>query len=322
MKSNIIISVLLIIILSMVVACSNEEAIMEDSLGDKLNSVNNKAVTFSGATMDGVSVLIFGHNNSQFKYLRSINTGWSEDGKVSTLLEIGTYKFLFLKYKKENTTFYPETLDKNSSFESIKIEAKNDDANNGYVLPVDEIWLPETKDMANKSYLINDPTTIHNKLKRAVSQVQLNIKRGYKDGEVIKPLPYPKGEDIMENIKEIKMDIDGVGEFITISGGNGSSKTMYNSSASDEIDDDGYALFYGPLVFPNGAGTNTSVDITITPKENSTFPVMAAKVEGLLERNKKLDITLWVTSTYKFINITVQTAPISESRDGDKGIWE
>jgi len=322
MKNNFIRSILLILILSIVVACSNEEAIIEDSLGDKLNSENNKAVTFSETTMDGVSVLIFGHNNSEFRYIRKIDTGWSADGKVSTLLEIGTYKFLFLKYNKVNTTFYPDPLTTNSTFDDIRIEAKADPDNAGYVLPVDELWLPETETMANKTYLINNPTTIQNKLKRVVSQVQLNINRAYKSGEAFVPLPYSGGENIMDNIKEIKLDIDGVGEFVTISGGNGLSKTTFISSSSDEITDDGYAIFNGPLVFPNGSGENTSVNITITPKNDSPFPVMTATAEGLLERNKKLEITLWLTSTYKFINITVDTEPISESEDGDTGIWE
>ncbi len=321
MKNKVIITILSAIML-MFVACSNEEGIVENSLGDKLNSMNNKAVTFSGATMDGVSVLIFGHNSSEFKYQRSINTGWSADGKVSTLLELGKYKFLFLKYTKENTTFYPDPMNTNSTFDQIRIEANNDTGNSGYLLPVDEIWFPETEQVANKEYLINDSVTIFNRLVRAVSQVQLNINRGYKNGEKISPLPYTDNENIMQHIKEIKLDIAGVGEAITISGGEGSSKTMYISESASTITDDGYAVFNGPLVFPNGTGANTTVDITITPKDGSAFPVMASRVEGLLERNKKLEITLWLTSTYKFINVTVTTEPISENKDGDTGIWE
>lgn len=322
MRNNIIISSLLIVILSMTVACSNEDTIIKNSLGDELNSVNNKAVTLSGATMDGVSVLIFGRNENAFKYQRSISTGWSVDGKVSTLLEIGMYKFLFLKYKEENTIFYPKPLDTNSTFESIKIEAKDDPDNIGYLLPVDEIWLPETEGLANKQYLIDNPTTIFNRLERAVSQVQVNIRRGYKSGENILPLPFPEGKDITENIKEIIMDIDGVGESITISGGSGSSKTIYTAESAAEITDDGYAIFEGPLVFPNGSGENTSVNLTIVPKDGSLYPTMKANAAGLLERNKKLEITLWLTSTYKLINVTVRTEPISLSEDGDEGIWE
>lgn len=320
MKNNIIISILLIIFMN--TACSNEEAYDKSSLGDELNSENSKAVTFSGAEMDGVSVLIFGHNNSEFKYIHAISTGWSAEGKVSTLLEIGKYKFLFLKYTAENTTFQPDPLNTSSGFEDIKIKAKEDPQNSGYLLPVDEIWLPETEAMASKEYLINNPTTIHNKLTRAVSQVQLNIRRGYKNGSTIVPYPFPDGKNIMENIKEIKMDITGVGQAITIAGGEGSSKTKYSALSATEITEDGYAIFGGPLVFPNGSGVNSPVKITIVPKDDSPFPVMTADVEGLLERNKKLEITLWLTSTYKFINVTVKTEPISKSEDGDSGIWE
>lgn len=305
-----------------IVACSNEEAIVGGSSEDGLDSVNNKAVTLSGATMDDVSVLIFGFDNADFKYQRAINTGWSADGKVSTLLEIGTYKFLFLKNAGANTNFNPNPLNANSDFEDIRIDAKNDPSNAGYLLPVDEIWLPETESMADEIYVIKDSTTIHNKLKRAVSQVQLTIKRAYNDSGTIKPLPFPTGVDIMANIKEIKIDINGVGQSIDIAGGIGAGKTLYLAQSADSITSDGYAIFDGPFVFPNGSGTNSSVDITIVPKDNNPFPVMSKEVQGLLERNKKLEITLWLTSTYKFINITVKIEPISESEDGDTGIWE
>ena len=66
-----------------------------------------------------------------------------------------------------------------------------------------------------------------------------------------------------------------------------------------------------------------NVYITITTKTGSAYPAtMTEKVQGLLERNKKLKITLWLTSTYEFITITVDTEPISENTDGDSGIWE
>lgn len=306
----------------MTTACSNDEVYTDGSLGEELDSSNSKTVTFSQADMDGVSVLIFAHSNTEFKYLRHINTGWTEDGKVSTLLDIGTYKFLFLKKIGINTILYPNPLDANSNFEDIKIEAKEDILHEGYLLPVDEIWLPETEEMAKEIYVINNPTTIYNKLKRAVSQIKLNIKRGYKSESGILPYPFPEGKNIMDNIKEIKMDISGIGETVTISGGSGSSKTQYTSQVATEITTEGYAVFDGPFVFPNGTGMNASVKITITPKDESAFPVMTVDVEGLLERNKKMEITLWLTSIYKFINVTVVTDPISESQDGDLGIWE
>jgi len=327
MKKNIIFSILLILIMSMIVACSNEEAIMENSLGDKLNSVNKKTVTFSEATMDGVSVLIFGHNNSKFQFLRSIDAGWSASGtsksKVSTYLEIGTYKFLFLKNEGKTTKLTPSLLGAGPIyFENIKIESTEDSQNPGWLAPVDEIWLPETDAVANKTYAISDSVTIFNKLKRAVSQVQLNIKRALPDGEKQTPYPFEEGESIMENIKEIKMEIEGVGEYITIYGGNGTSKTKYNATSASKIDDDGYAIFNGPFVFPNGTGEDAMVNIIIEPIDENVFPRTTATAKGPLEKNRKLEITLWLTPVYKFINITIDTKPISGNKDGDTGIWE
>ena len=323
MKSNIIISVLLVILSLTVASCSNEENIIENSLGDELNSENNKIVTFSGATMDGVSVLIFGRNNTSYKYQGIVDTGWSTDGKATKVLEIGRYKFLFMKYTPVYTELYPTTIDQNTLFEDIRIDSKPDLANSGYTLPVDEIWLPETDSLANIIYPIYNTTTVHNKLKRAVSQIELYIIRASNNGTQMDSLPFPTGKNIMDNIQEIKLDIDGVGKYITTAGGFGSEKTLYKATTADSITSKGYAIFEGPLLFPNGTRTNTSVDITITTKTGSAYPAtMTEKVQGLLERNKKLKITLWLTSTYEFITITVDTEPISENTDGDSGIWE
>lgn len=226
-----------------------------------------------------------------------------------------------MKYTEASTTFHPNPLT-NSSFDDIKFETTADPLNAGYVSAVDEIWLPRTKEIAEKSYLINDSITIRDTLKRAVSQVVLHIKRTSDDAVKRTPFPFPKGRNIMEQIKEVKMDINGVGKYITIAGGFGSEKTLYSSKTATEITGEGFARFDGPLVFPNGTGKDTDVNITITPIDNSPYPIMTNNVKGLLERNKKLVITLWMTSTYKFVNIEVKIEPISKETDGDSGIWE
>lgn len=320
MKNYSIKSILLILSI-ILTACSNDDSANDNPPGNGGNSKNSKVVTLSEATMDNVSVLIFGRNNINYTYQRSIDKGWSEDGKVTTFLEIGSYKFLFLKNGGLYTDLYPKLL-KNAKFEDIRIDAKKDPARTGYMLAVDEIWLPETEEMAARTYVIKDSTTIPNKLKRAVSQVELRIQRGGKEGEKMVPQPYPAGENIMENIKEVRMDISGVGESISIYGAEGMSKTMYVSQEEDLITDEGFARFDGPFVFPNGTGDKTSVDITIVPIDDTLFPETTTTVEGLLERNKKLEITLWMTSTSNFITITVKTEDISGSEDGDTGIWE
>lgn len=76
------------------------------------------------------------------------------------------------------------------------------------------------------------------------------------------------------------------------------------------------------MYFRRRRGGETTVKVTLVPESGSSFPELVQTVGGLVERNKKLGITLWITSTYRFIGVTVKTDPISETREGDKGIWE
>ncbi len=301
-------------------ACSNEgeNEFIQDNGTLKSNS---ETITFK-QDMGGVSVLIFKENNNDFNYLRSIVSGWSIDGKVSTRLELDKYRFLFVKSAGTNTSFYPDPIDSNTSFDDIKIEAKTDSQNEGYVLPVDEIWLPETEELAKTIYTIVDETTVHNKLTRAVSQIIVHVKRVANENGKITELPFASGKNITENIKEIKLDIDGVGEALDISGGIGSTKTKDVLDQVTKIDDDGFATFDGPFVFPMAIAEQTEVNISVIPSDDSLFPEMKTSVNGLLERNKKLEITLLITSTYQLIDIIVDINPITEISQGDSGIWE
>lgn len=303
-------------------ACSNEDdnEFIQDNSTLKSNS---EAITFDlDMDMGGVSVLIFDEDNNDFNYLRSITSGWSIDGKVSTRLELGKYRFLFVKSAGINTSFYPNPFDNNTSFDDVKIVANSDSQNAGYVLPVDEIWLPETEDLAKTTYTIVDETTVYNKLTRAVSQIVVHVKRVANENGKITELPFPSGKDIANDIKEIRLDIDGVGEAVNISGGLGATKTKDILDEINEIDDNGFATFEGPFVFPMATNDETSVGISVIPSEDSLFPEMKTSVKGLLERNKKLEITLRITSTYQLIDIIVDINPITEISQGDSGIWE
>lgn len=299
-------------------ACNNENETIHDNSN---MSTKGEVIAFAQNT-EGVSVLIFNENNSSFGYLRSIVSGWSTDGKVSTRLELGKYRFLFIKSAGTNTSLYPSPFDNNTSFDDIKIIANTDAQNDGYVLPVDEIWLPETEELAKTVYTITDETTVHNKLTRAVSQIVVHVKRVANEGGKITELPFPTGKNVIENIKEIRLDINGVGEAVNISGGIGSTKTKDTLNAVTDIDDSGFATFEGPFIFPMATAQQTAVNISIIPSENSLYPEMKTSVNGLLERNKKLEITLLITSTYQLVDIIVDTNPMKEISQGDSGIWE
>lgn len=308
---------MLIILLT---ACSSED---DNMPGQKDSTLKGKseAITFT-QDVEGVSVLIFNENSNSYDYLRSIVSGWSDDGKVSTRLELGKYRFLFLKSAGIYTSLYPDPLDNDTSFENIKISTKADPENDGYVLPTDEIWLPETEQLAKTIYTIVDETTVENKLTRAVSQIVVHVKRAANEGGKITELPFPSEKNITENIKEIRLDINGVGEAINIGGGIGSTKTKDILNVATEVDGKGFATYNGPFVFPNATAAETTVNISVAPSEDSIFPEMKTTVKGLLERNKKLEITLLVTSTYQLIDIVVDINPMTEISEGDSGIWE
>lgn len=315
-RLNIIFGLLLLF----VTACNTDNDY--DTTQDETDLRSSNTVTFS-QEIDGVSVLIFGKNdNNQFLYNRSISSGWSDEGKVSALLDIGYYKFLFIKSAQATTSFSPTLQPGATSFDNVKIKATADVANPGYLLPVDEIWLPSIEE-ANEEYEILDPAYIQDTVRRAVSQVILNIKRGYHNGTTYVPIPFKQGVDITNIIKTIDMDIIGVGESIDIYGSYGSAhKTRFTANTPTEITTDGFAVFKGPFLFPPEDGNDSQVNIVITPQDDSPFPEMRKDITGKLEKNYQLVITLWLTETYQIFDITVDTTPITDSKEGDKGIWE
>jgi len=300
-------------------ACSNENDGDDSQSGT--SSLRNE-VTLSSET-DGVSVLIFAKEEGKYKYLRSINSGWSAERKVSTILQLGYYKFLMFKSAGINTSFsLPSELDAEGKMKEIEFSAKPDSHGEDYVLPVDEIFFPETASVAEQEHNIDGPKTIHNKLTRAVSQVVLNINRGYADGSDMKPLPYAEGKSIMDNIASIELDIEGVGEVINIYESRGSKKTYFSATQASSTTTEGFAVFKGPFVFPSIAGEEAEVKITIHTIDSDIFPNTEKIIHGKLERNKKLEISLWMTSTYKLIDVLVDLSEITEETEGDSGIWE
>jgi len=301
-------------------ACSNDDN-QELSLEDP-TLINAEMVTFSQLT-DNVSVLIFGKNeNEEFIYKRSINSGWSSEGKVSTNLERGDYKFIFIKSAGISTSISPVLEKEKSLFDNFSINSTPDGQNAGYILPVDEIWLSDDINETNRIYEIREETVIKSQLKRIVSQVVLNLKRGYvRDGEFI-PLPFINNQDIAEFIQEVKFDISGVGKTANLEISSGFSNTTFSTNQIKEITEDGFASYEGPFVFPPDQGRESNVELVITPVSGSSFSEIRKTLPGLLEKNKQLVITLWITGDYNLFSITVDTAPITDSEEGDKGIWE
>jgi len=315
-------TILFCIITLLFAACSNRD---DDATYGNESVLTRSYVTYSG-DVEGVSVLIFGFKNNNYYFQNSITSGWVEN-KISTNLEFGSYKFLFYKAEGTETTLSPSQFGSSVKPEDVTWYAQEntDPERSSYVLPVNEIWLPETSEMAGTIYEIVGNDLIQNTLKRAVSQVELYLLRGKQvDGEY-SPIIYTGDENIMEDIAEVRMDISGVGESLTYLGTTGSSKTYFSATEGTSISDDGFAFFEGPLVFPTEDPDGLAeVTIQLIPKAGSILEGidLTKTVTGKLERNKKLSIKLWLTSTYNIINVDVDTSEMTSSNDGDEGIWE
>lgn len=302
----------------LVAGCAESE---KYSVIEKDSAINTRSTTFTGGT-EGVSVLIFSKIGNDFIYRKSIDSGWSEDGKVNTRLQLGDYKFLFVKTPSINTVLTPELTGSNVKLEDISIRLKEDASQEGYYLEADEIFLPESAESADRIYKITGGETVHGKLTRAVSQIVLKLNRAANNNGVYEPLPYDNNVNIMNQVRQVKMNISGVGKVLSLSGSQGYANTLYETNRADSITPDGFAVLNGPLVFPAVQGTEANVDITILPMDGSAFPEFRTQVSGAVERNKKLIITLWVTATYRLVDINVNTEPISKAEDGDTGVWE
>lgn len=304
------------------VACSREEIDHKTDLSGI--SANEEAVTFLGELNGGVSVLIFENYGSQFYYKKRIDQGWSDEGRVTTSLKLGNYKCLFTKFAGEKSAYSDNSMTPTSSIEDVRIVAlkDTDPKRDGYVLPVDEVWLPESLDVAAKIHTITGGDTIRGEISRAVSQLVLKLKRGYKENGSYVELPYTNGGNILDDVEGVSFDIKKVGSAVNPNGGIGLANTYYSTASADSVMTGGYAHFTGPFVFPNEAKTESLVEITVIPKAGSKFSEMKGSVTGLLERNRRLEITLWVTAVYEFIDVTIRTEPISVEKDGDKGIWD
>jgi len=198
-------------------SCNNSE----DEITNTIQTTLSRSSVIYSGDVEGVSVLIFGFFNNDYYYQKSLNSGWI-DNRISTNLELGKYKFLYYKASGSKVDILPISLTSSTTFGAIQFQAKDDTGFGAdYVLPVEEIWLPETPEMANKIHTISGNDLIENTLKRAVSQVELHVMRGELANEKYTPIPFVDEDNIMNYISEIRLDISGVGKTLNYAGTTG-----------------------------------------------------------------------------------------------------
>ena len=107
-------------------------------------------------------------------------------------------------------------------------------------------------------------------------------------------------------------------------GSSGTATVTATLTAADyaELTDGGFVRLEGPFVIPPADGGEVGLDITVVPAAGAALQPVQLRLTGKAERNKQLEITLWITLDYPVIGVEIQTAPITEEQDGDTGIWE
>ncbi len=300
------------------VACSNENKTEEID-----NSLRTRAVTLDANGANDVEVFVFKQDDNGFMHLSTINSGWDENGRIKVQLENGDYKFLFYKSQKLYCDMFPAEMSPAVAFEHILWNGRADDINGeGYILPTDEIWLPETFDMANLSYPIQAATTVNNTLTRAVSQVMVHFRKGNPEN----PDTRTGGVKTRAmNFGTLDIDIHGVGASAGVNGGIGSSKTRV--ILTEALTNETITSYTGPFLFPSETGEDAIVTVTYTPGPDSDIPAFTKTVNGPLERNRKLEVTFWLEGEDPIdegtLRVTVETIEMEDNEDlGDNGIWE
>lgn len=285
-------------------------------------------VTFRAGTATNVSLFIFRKTGDRFLYQSEIDKGWSMDGKITVSMEKGDYQFLFVCSNETGMTLTPDSPQTDTSLEEIRFNALPDPIHEGEILPVNELFLPDPE-VATQVYAIQGGETVSCTLKRAVSRLLLVLKRGHAENGVYVPEPYPTGSHILQEIQEAQVTISGIGTSADIYGtkGTGTLSTTFSEADKDDISDEGFASFTGPFFFPPTDNGTVRVSVDLIPQDGTTGETIRKVVTGQVKKNEQLQVVLWVEAGdephgERIIGVTVDTQPISEETDGDKGIWE
>lgn len=272
------------------------------------------------------SVLVFREEEGRFLYDTLFNGGWSPEGRMTVRLPNGEYRFLFSHGAGTNLALTPATPQKGvTAWEDISFTLAGNPSSGGSCMPADELYLQYPATDAEKVYSLRGaPQTVEAQLHRAVGQVGLILKRGYIEGGKYVELPYENSRNILEDAGSLTIEIDSSGKSVTPDGTSGTARILYSMErgSQKEITPEGFAKFDGPFIIPPADRQPVPIKVSVQPAPGSAMPASTLSMEGTVERNKRLEITLWFTSVYPEIGISIDTLPIEEVEYGDSGIWE
>lgn len=312
--------ILILLSLPLLFSCSDQEGPTTPSGSQEDVPAGTSLVAFKSGPLPQ-RVYIFRKEGNAFRYDSTLDGGWSDEGKMTTRLLIGDYKFLFTGPLNGQVNVLPAPLDKTVTFEQLRFVSQAAPGQPENILPPEELFLPEP-DIAGSVYTIRGGEEIECTLKRRVSQLEFVLNRGYKEGDQYVPQPYTEEHTILETIKEIRVEISGVGRECNYLGtsGKGTVSCKYAASERESIDSQGFATFKGPFVFPPADGGDVHLAITLIPVSGEAYPTL--QLASKLEANRKLMVNLWLGSSYFDVGVTFHNLPISGKTNGDSGTWE
>ena len=257
-----------------------------------------------------VSVYAFRRQGAVFLFDTLFREGWTPDGKLSVRMPNGHYKFLFASGAADRIALQPAPLTRQTSWEEAAFVLRENTAVPGTCFPADELFLQYPASDANTVYTIDGAAqTVRARLTRAVCRISVTVKRGYHDGTRYVEVPYAKPQSVLDQIGRIELSADHTGLRVNPGGSSGTATVTATLTAAD----------YAELPADGG---EVGLDITVVPAAGAALQPVQLRLTGKAERNKQLDITLWITSDYPVIGVEIQTTPITEEQDGDTGIWE
>lgn len=300
-------------------SCSETESVPDPEAGGTEVTLMPQSATGPQAT-----VYVFRQRNGGFLLDRVVNEGWTPEGSLTTRLPQGDYKFLFAAFPGVNMRTDPDPA-AGVPLEGLSFVLKEDPAAPGYCLPADELFLPADPQTAETVYPVREQgTVVQSTLTRAVGRLVIRLKRGYAENGTYLPTPFTAPDNITGYVEKIAVEITGAGRSVNPRGTAGTAATLWtvDATAPDGLSEEGFARYDGPFLLPPASGRTVRLKLTVTPPRNSGLPPITKETDGLLERNKQLEITLWLNFFLVTVDVTADLSPMTEEEPGDEGMWE
>lgn len=302
-------------------ACSEREPERQPG-GDP--APGSTRVTLEREGTQDISVYAFRREGDLFRYDTLFREGWTLDGRLSVRMGSGNYKFLFVSGAGENLSLQPAPVSGRTTWEDAVFALRENTATPGSYLPADELFLQLPAE-ANTVYAVGGrDLTIPARLTRAVSRIGVVLKRGYMQNGKYVELPYTQPHSVLDQIARVELTALNAGLSVSPAGSSGAACVSATLDAADyaELTGEGFVRLDGPFIIPPSGDSEVELELRVIPAQGSPLEPVPLRLSGKAERNKSLDVTLWITSGYPEIGVEIRIGPIVREEEGDTGIWE